>query len=81
MQEDRGQGVGLGCLILPGMLVLLGVVLALAGYVAGDTTAFNRSTGDHSTIGPTLYILAVVFGGIGAVGLGVALWPTKGSDG
>lgn len=54
-----------GCLLLGGGILLFSGVLASLAYFYGDVTAHNRSSGNSEPIGPTLYILATVFGYIG----------------
>ena len=71
VNETKGKA---GCLVVPGILLVLGIGLALAGYFAGDTTAYNRNTGQSGSIAPTLYILGGVFGGIGLIGVLVVVF-------
>ena len=79
----RGSSGGLGCaLVIGGIFLLVGVILGVVGFVAGDTTAHNYSTGQSDAIGGTLVVLAAVFStlGLAVIVLGIVMGRrTRGS--
>jgi hypothetical protein len=74
--SGKSGGSGLGCaLVFGGIFLVVGMILGIVGFAAGETSAYNYSTGTRDALGGTMFVLAGVFGaiGVGIVALGFVL--------
>lgn len=66
-----------GCLIVPGLILLLGIGVIALGFAFPDVQTWNSARGRHESIGDNAPIIGGVFCALGVAGLLLGLYVER----